>query len=43
MAFLASLPRHKKIKVLSVAGPYRTGKSFLLNRFRNEMQGFEIG
>jgi nicotinamide riboside kinase len=32
MEFLASLPREKKIKVIAVAGPYRTGKSFLMNR-----------
>jgi len=37
MAFLASIPREKKVKVISVAGPYRTGKSFLLNRFLNQM------
>ena len=43
MAFLASLPREKKIKVISVAGPYRSGKSFLMNRFLDQMKGFEIG
>ena len=35
MSFLASLPRDKQIKVVAVAGPYRTGKSFLLNRYLN--------
>ena len=43
MSFLASLPREKKVKVISVSGPYRTGKSFLLNRFLDQMKGFEIG
>ena len=33
MAFLASLPREAKIKVIGIAGAYRTGKSFLMNRF----------
>ena len=32
MSFLASLPRDKQVKVISVAGPYRSGKSFLMNR-----------
>ena len=43
MAFLGSLPRDSQIKVIAVAGPYRTGKSFLMNRFLGQMQGFEIG
>lgn len=43
MAFLASLPREAKIKVISIAGPYRTGKSFMMNRFLDQMSGFEIG
>jgi hypothetical protein len=43
MSFLTSLPRDAKIKVVSVAGPYRTGKSFLMNRFIGQMKGFEIG
>ena len=33
----------KNISVLSVIGPYRSGKSFLLNRFKNKQNGFEIG
>ena len=43
MAFLASLPRDKTIKVVAVAGPYRSGKSFLMNRMLGQMKGFEIG
>lgn len=43
MGFLASLPRDKQIKVVAVAGPYRTGKSFLMNRYLGQMKGFEIG
>lgn len=34
---------NKKISVISIAGPYRSGKSFLANRFLNQMKGFEIG
>eukprot|EP00347_Sterkiella_histriomuscorum_P019169 403342679 len=33
----------KKIVVVSIAGPYRSGKSFLGNRFLNKMKGFTIG
>jgi GTPase Era involved in 16S rRNA processing len=43
MMFLESLPRQKKISVVSIAGPYRTGKSFLANRLLNQSKGFEIG
>ena len=32
-----------KIGVISVVGPYRTGKSFLLNRLLGQQDGFEIG
>ena len=28
---------------MSIAGPYRTGKSFLANRILNQSKGFEIG
>ena len=33
----------KKIACIAIAGSYRTGKSFLANRFLNQMKGFEIG
>ncbi len=33
----------KYISVLSVIGPYRSGKSFLLNRFHGRQKGFQIG
>ena len=34
---------HIKIAVLSVVGPYRTGKSYLLNRFAGVQKGFSLG
>lgn len=40
---LRNLPKGKKIGVIGVAGLYRTGKSFLLNRLMGLQQGFEIG
>lgn len=43
MVFLESIPRNMKISVVSIAGPYRTGKSFLANRILNQSKGFEIG
>jgi len=33
----------KKLAVVVIAGPYRSGKSFLANRFLNRMKGFTIG
>lgn len=33
----------KKIACITIAGPYRTGKSFLANRFLGQMAGFDIG
>ena len=33
----------KKISVIAIAGPYRSGKSFLANRFLNKMKAFTIG
>ena len=33
----------KKIAIVTVAGQYRTGKSFLLNRLIGRLNGFELG
>jgi GTPase SAR1 family protein len=33
----------KKAAVLTIAGPQRSGKSFLSNRFVDSMKGFAIG
>lgn len=33
----------KKIAIITIAGSYRTGKSFLANRFLGQMKGFDIG
>ena len=33
----------RKVAVLTIAGPQRTGKSFLANRFVDQMKGFAIG
>ncbi len=35
MAFLESLSTEKKVIVIAIAGPYRSGKSFLANRLLN--------
>ena len=43
MVFLESLPRNKKVAVVAIAGPYRTGKSFLANRLLSQSKGFEVG
>jgi hypothetical protein len=32
MEFLESLPSDMKVSIVAIAGPYRTGKSFLANR-----------
>jgi AAA+ ATPase superfamily predicted ATPase len=29
--------------VIAICGPYRTGKSYLLNRFLNQQKGFSVG
>ena len=42
MAVLEEQQR-KHISVVAIAGPYRSGKSFLANRFLNRMKAFEIG
>jgi polynucleotide 5'-kinase involved in rRNA processing len=43
MVFLESIPRSMKVSVVSIVGPYRTGKSFLANRILNQSKGFAIG
>ena len=43
MELFESLPRNSKVSVVTIAGPYRTGKSFLANRLLNQSKGFEIG
>ena len=40
--FLSSL-KNQTIAVLSVTGPYRSGKSFLANLIMNNMGGFKVG
>jgi hypothetical protein len=43
MELLEQIPRTQKVSVVSIAGPYRTGKSFLANRILNQSKGFDIG
>ena len=42
IGFLSSL-KNQKIAVLSITGPYRSGKSFLANLIMNKMAGFKVG
>ena len=42
ISFLSSL-KNQTIAVLSVTGPYRSGKSFLANLIMNNMGGFKVG
>ncbi len=35
MMFLESIPSSQKMAIASIAGPYRSGKSFLANRLLN--------
>lgn len=43
--FLSSLDPNRKLGLISVAGKYRTGKSFFINRvlLDREGQGFKVG
>ena len=41
-SFLSSL-KNKQVSVVSLAGPYRSGKSFLANMIMNNMSGFKTG
>ena len=34
---------HKPVAVLSIAGPTRTGKSYILSRFLDDPEAFELG
>jgi GTPase Era involved in 16S rRNA processing len=43
MVLFESIPRNMKVSIVAIAGPYRTGKSFLANRLLNQSQGFDIG
>ena len=36
MMFLESIPSSQKVAIVSIAGPYRSGKSFLANRLLNQ-------
>jgi len=40
MSFLASLPREKLVKVVTICGPNKTGKSFFLNLIVGQSHGF---
>jgi len=42
ISFLSSL-KNQTLSVLSVTGPYRSGKSFLANLIMNNMAGFKVG
>ena len=42
ISFLSSL-KNQSLSVLSVTGPYRSGKSFLANLIMNNMSGFKVG
>ena len=43
MSLLEQSNPQKKVAVVAIAGPYRSGKSFLANRFLGKMKGFTIG
>jgi len=43
IAKLASLGRSKKIAIISVVGPYHSGKSFLLNALIGKTDVFSVG
>ena len=43
LEILSSIPSTTRLAVICVAGPYRSGKSFLLNRLLGRSDGFEIG
>lgn len=43
MSLLEQGDQRKRVAVVAIAGPYRTGKSFLANRFIGHMKAFTIG
>jgi nicotinamide riboside kinase len=43
MSLLERGDQRKRVAVVAIAGPYRTGKSFLANRFIGKMKAFTIG
>ena len=40
--FVLEKHQSRKIAVVAVGGPHKTGKSFLCNRILSHMRGFEI-
>ena len=43
-SLFTSIPPHHQIAILTILGPYRTGKSLLLNRvLLSKSQGFQVG
>ena len=43
MSLLESWNNNKKLAAISIAGPYRSGKSYLANRILKQNSGFHIG
>ena len=43
MSCIETWNKNKKLAVICIAGPYRSGKSFLANRILNQNSGFSIG
>jgi hypothetical protein len=43
ISILANLSTGKPLRVIAVAGPLRSGKSFIMNRLAGKSDGFEIG
>lgn len=43
MSLIDSWSTDKKIAVICIAGPYRSGKSYLANRILHQNKGFNVG
>lgn len=43
MSLLDSWSNEKKLAVICIAGPYRSGKSYLANRILHQNSGFNVG